>query len=618
MGWPVFLKKFCREDGSLIFDQEMANSRDGADDFYEAFFNWPAFYMLGGSTDILKAAKKSWFGVTEQLTKLGFVHNHFERGYDWFHIGESMIFFYGICASDPKDEEFKRFAKQFSDLYAGENSKAYDPKNNIIPGPHNGSDGVRPGLGAEYEGGYPGDINSVMRLYGLPLENLPGIKKWTDLADKGKALQMGDAMEKILGYGDVAVNLSSTSLVTNYWLYDNDPAASAWVDRYISGWAQRAEANDGIIPDNVSVDGIVGGAHDGRWYGGHYGWTWPHGFYSVTHSALVAATNSYLITKRKDSLELTRTVLKKVMSLAIRASIKDTVSSLQAASERFGVPVDSEVTLVPYRYGKAGWFDYSPMVMSQPMWLWWTSMLEEDEKLFRELISGIEPFATYPSPMRNKEEAGHEAPWFKYLTGENPNYPVDALNLALGQVARRTRLMETEEINGEQGVNIHFWQEVQPIVTEILTQLTLGAPQVLYNGGLQFARVRYYDVAESRIGLPKDVSALISKITVNETWIELVNLSSTETRNLVILGGAFGEHYIESVQHLAETQNIPSPGSRRDHAGPNSKPSPLQTEINGNHFGVSLAPFSSATLKLTMRLNELDGRFYAIEDFNQL
>jgi hypothetical protein len=28
-------------------------SRDGADDFYEPFFNWPMLYLLGGADDLL-------------------------------------------------------------------------------------------------------------------------------------------------------------------------------------------------------------------------------------------------------------------------------------------------------------------------------------------------------------------------------------------------------------------------------------------------------------------------------------------------------------------------------------------------------------------------------------
>ena len=47
--------------------------------------------------------------------------------------------------------------------------------------------------------------------------------------------------------------------------------------------------NGGVIPDNVGPDGVVGSQLDGRWYGGHYGWTWPHGWYSVGQAATVAA-----------------------------------------------------------------------------------------------------------------------------------------------------------------------------------------------------------------------------------------------------------------------------------------------------------------------------------------
>ena len=32
------------------------------------------------------------------------------------------------------------------------------------------------------------------------------------------------------------------------------------------------EANDGIIPSNIGLDGKIGGATDGKWYGGAYGW----------------------------------------------------------------------------------------------------------------------------------------------------------------------------------------------------------------------------------------------------------------------------------------------------------------------------------------------------------
>ena len=637
-GWRVFDEKFCNPDGSLIFNQSMDHSRDGADDFYEAFFNWPALYMLGGSEDILSAAKKSWKGVTEQLTKLGLVKDQYERGYDWFHQGESMIFFYAICAADPKDQEFKKLAKQFADLYAGKNSPNYVADKNIIPAPHNGSDGLRPGLGQENQDGYPaGDINSVMKPYGLPLHYVEGINEWDDLAVKEKSILMASEMERVLGYGDVAVNLAVTSLIANQWLYDNEQSSADWINKYIQGWVDRAEANDGIVPDNVAPNGEVGGLHDGRWFGGHYGWTWPHGFYSVSHATLVAALNAILVSGDKSVLQLTRTVLQKVKSLGRVGTIIETESSLQAGTERFGVPVDKPVVLVPYRYGKDGWFDYSPMIMSLPMWLWYLSMSDEDTKFMEELIEGIAPFGSYLSPTRNKEEAGHEAPWFSYLHGKNENYPTTALAMALGQVARRMRLMETEVISGPGGVNIHFWQEVQPIVTEILTQLTLGAPQVLYNGGLQVARLRYFDADAGRIGLPNEVAALVTKITKDETWVELVNTSITQTRRVVLLAGAFGEHQFESVTQLSESTDpkhsdrfvdgyeqaictgdkgapLIYPGSRRAYGSPELHEESVTTEVTKNSFAVELPANSSAKLRIKMTLNANKPKFIGLAD----
>ena len=637
-GWRVFDEKFCNPDGSLIFNQSMDHSRDGADDFYEAFFNWPALYMLGGSEELLIAAKKSWKGVTEQLTKLGLVKDQYERGYDWFHQGESMIFFYAICAADPKDQEFKKLAKQFADLYAGKNSLNYIADKNIIPAPHNGSEGLRPGLGQENQDGYPaGDINSVMKPYGLPLHYVEGINEWEDLAVKEKSMLMAAEMERVLGYGDVAVNLAVTSLIANQWLYDNEQSSADWINKYIQGWVDRAKANDGIVPDNVAPNGEVGGLHDGRWFGGHYGWTWPHGFYSVSHATLVAGLNAILVSGDKSVLQLTRTVLQKVKSLGRVGTIIETESSLQAGTERFGVPVDKPVVLVPYRYGKEGWFDYSPMIMSLPLWLWYLSMSDEDTKLMEGLIEGISPFGTYLSPTRNKEEAGHEAPWFLYLHGKNENYPATALAMALGQVARRMRLMETEVISGPGGVNIHFWQEVQPIVTEILTQLTLGAPQVLYNGGLQVARLRYFDADAGRIGLPDEVAALVTKITKDETWVELVNTSITQTRRVVLLAGAFGEHQFESVTQQSESTDpkhgdrfvdgyeqaiytgdkaalLIYPGSRRAYGSPELHEESVATEVNKNSFAVELPANSSAKLRIKMKLNANKPKFIGFDD----
>ena len=51
-----------------------------------------------------------------------------------------------------------------------------------------------------------------------------------------------------------------------------------------------------------------------------------------------------------------------------------------------------------------------------------------------------------------------------------------------------------------------------PVVTKGLTQVTMGSPQPVYNGGLLRAQVRYFDPGDARAGLPGDVAALVDKL----------------------------------------------------------------------------------------------------------
>jgi hypothetical protein len=196
--------------------------------------------------------------------------------------------------------------------------------------------------------------------------------------------------------------------------------------------------------------------------------------------------------------------------------------------------------------------------------------------------------------------------------------------------------METEVFSGPNGVNIHFWQEVQPVVTEILTQLTLGAPQVLYNGGIQVARLRYFDADAGRIGLPDEVSALVTKLTADQTWVELVNTSITTTHRVILLAGAFGEHHFESVTQQSEIAiasegdgmvnnydrsishensiRFVYPGSRAAYSAPESSEASVTTPIDKNSFAIELPPNTCAKLKIDMKLNVNEARFIGFDD----
>ena len=125
-----------------------------------------------------------------------------------------------------------------------------------------------------------------------------------------------------------------------------------------------------------------------------------------------------------------------------------------------------------------------------------------------------------------------------------------------------------------------------PVFTKGLTQVMLGAPQSVYNGGLLRATVRYFDVERSRPGLPPDVAALVDELTAEKAGIQLFNLNTSETRNLIVQAGAFGEHHFtelrfeEKGRDRAETKIIP---------------------VDSKHFSIQLPPGTNIRLEAGMR-----------------
>ncbi|GAB3099126.1 hypothetical protein [Isoptericola nanjingensis] len=550
--WRLFSDRYTGPDGRILHAGGFEH-RDGVDDLYEPFFNWPAFYALGGSDEILAAAKRHFEGVTAQLTEGGMLTGEYENGYDWFHQGESLLFFYGLCAADPGDERFAERARRFAALYTDPAHGNYDPRRNLITAPHNGAQGPLEGLGTEWLT-YPASLD-YMEAYGLPLHGLPGITRWSDLEDPAHARLMGDELQRRAA-GDTAVNLAATSLVTNRWLYDGDAASAAWVARYVDGWRERAAAAGGLMPDNVAPDGVVGGLHDGAWYGGHYGWTWPHGLHSVGMSTLIGALNASFVSgasgPRDDgALDLVRTMLDTALEHAITAPVTETPFSLRGSwLERLGPHAAEPATLVPYRFGADGWFDYGPLQLDLPTWLWWWTRDDADRKRLDRVLDGI-PGSDEVRPFRDKVEAGHEGPWLAFLDGSLPDYPERALSMALGQLARRVAVMDAEPVDPET-VHLHFWQRANPVVTEVLGQLVTGTPQTLYNGGLPFAAVAYTDADRQRPGLPPDVAALVSGLDRDadgsgRVELSLVNLSPTRARRVRVRPSRFGEDRLTGV-----------------------------------------------------------------------
>jgi hypothetical protein len=119
----------------------------------------------GGSGDLLEASARHWHGVVAQLTGLGMFRDESEIGYDWFHQGESMLFFYFLTLADPN--RWRERAVRFAELYVDPAFGNYDPELGIIRAPHNGSGGARAGLADSPS--YPWTAEQAAQ-YGYPLD----------------------------------------------------------------------------------------------------------------------------------------------------------------------------------------------------------------------------------------------------------------------------------------------------------------------------------------------------------------------------------------------------------------------------------------------------------------
>jgi hypothetical protein len=133
----------------------------------------------------------------------------------------------------------------------------------------------------------------------------------------------------------------------------------------------------------------------------------------------------------------------------------------------------------------------------------------------------------------------------------------------------------------------------------VLTQLTTGAPQTLYNGGLQYARIRYADADAGRPGLPPDVAALVDRID-GVVRVTLVNLSPTQEHTVLISGGAFGEDRFDTVAYSALSSDFPG-GYTSFFSDPIDE-SLGSAHVNAGRFLVQLPPLTTIRLDCEMTL----------------
>ncbi|MNH90079.1 hypothetical protein D3C73_426120 [compost metagenome] len=544
-----FVQRYTREDGTLIWRDNWPGM-DGSDDPYEAFMYLSLLYTLGGNEEVKRLSILMWETLTWQWTQYGQIHNEFDGYYDWMHHGEGYLYTYFLGLSDPYSLKNKHRAIKFAHMYTGDDPQAlnYDKEKHLIRSPITGSKGPRFEMTEEDWVTHRGVLDDYL----APFEDIEGV----DFASGKCAWSNDDIYKQIIvkmnerkAKGDVPLNLNATGIITNAFLYTKDEKFKQWVLEYVAAWVERTARNGGLTPDNIGLSGEIGEYNDGKWWGGYYGWRWPHGFMTIIEPMVNAVMNATLLSGDKQYLDLARGQLDKNWSLG---------------KEEEGAWV------TPNKHFDSGWTDYRRQNAIYPIYLWTVSMAQEDLERIQRIeipnyLKEIDlPVVSGRNPVTRKETKhfiGNTIPWYLYMQGEYPNYPELILQANQRLIAKQLQKMRSEagdplNFDWEDTNSIHIWQEMNPVIMESLVQLMLGAPMHISHGGLQHSRIRYFDAMLKRPGLPESVGALIDSLTDTSVTVTLVNLSLFEEREVILQAGSFGEHAFQEVSLFNEQGDL--------------------------------------------------------------
>ena len=575
-----FVERYTRADGTLIWREDWPGM-DGSDDPYEGFMNLALLYVLGGSSELHGLSRKVWDGITWQWTEYGQIYREFDGYYDWMHHGESYVYIYFLGLASPATLMDRQRARRFANMYIGEDDEAqnYDQQLKLIRSPITGSRGPRFVMTAEDWCTHRGILDDYL----APFEDIPGVDfasgkcPWSNDEIYGHIIRL---MNERMARGDVPLNLNSTTLVTHAFLYSGEEKYRNWVIEYLEGWKERTKQNNGIIPDNVGLNGEIGQYNNGKWWGGYYGWRWPHGFDKIIEGMVNGCMNAVLLTGDMSQFNFAREQLDMNWNVG-----KDVQGKW----------------MVPHRRFDNGWADYRVPLAKYPVYLWTMSMDEEDLKRidriakdhdWNEVIIPALSGKDKKTGRNTKHYIGNTEPWFQYIRGLNPDYPQRILNANCQLIDQQLKRMRsetgnpanwTDQFNEDDFSSIHIWQEMCPVYMESLAQLTLGGPMHISHGGLQHARLRYFDVKNKRPGLPLSIAALVKELKKDSVTLDLVNVDLFAKRTLIIQAGTFGEHRFNEVRILNETREIDE-----------------TTTVNHKWLEVELPAGTGATLQLTM------------------
>ena len=252
-------------------------------------------------------------------------------------------------------------------------------------------------------------------------------------------------------------------------------------------------SNGGNIPSNIGRNGQIGAEWGGKWYGGVFGWNSPdEGVRNyVLRGPPEAFGNALLLTGDQGYTQV----------------LRRQVDNLYANKK-----VENGRVLLPRYYGDKGWYGHHDGESGSAGGL--TNL--------REVETDIYLWALQAGDLERLPKRG----WIGYLTSGDAAYPLTALQQGLSEIQRAASRLRADTSTPDFPPHSTRGAGVNPVATEALINLTLGAndPNGSGHGPLPLhAQVRHFDPERRRAGLAEDVAALVEKITAEGVTLTLVN-----------------------------------------------------------------------------------------------
>ena len=490
-GVQDFFDRFVDDRGYLKCVERWGGN-DGADDAMENFGGWTLLYALGGRDSVVDLYKRAWEGHIRQYTQARAPGIEMaEHGMYW-----------------------REFVTSFDWEHTGEALAAFHLYGFAAPG-----DPLYRARTTRFADFYTGDDPDADN-YDPDLRIIKSLHNGSRGAKVTPATEMDwggvpveGAPERLTRYstasnirGDHPLNLCATALGFNAFALTGEQRYRDWTVEYARAWRDRVVENGGNIPTNIGLDGTIGGEWGGKWYGGVFGWNfWPQsdGRNYFIRGPRIAFGIGVMLTGDSGFVE----------------PLRRQVANLYATKRTEGGRV-----LLPRKHGDDGFYGYTAGQHLD---------VQRDVYLFTFDRSGLEGL-------------DHD-PWIRYLDGDNPNYPMQALQADLSVVRARLDAMQNDDsIDYERPSD--YTQRFNPAVTNSLVELALGANPPGRAGNILHARLFYYDPARKRPGLPEQVAALVDAIAPSSVRVRLVNLDPSRARRVIVQAGAYGEHRFTDVR----------------------------------------------------------------------